>query len=311
MRHRRLGKSGLRVSVIGLGTYQFGGRWGKVFTQREVDEIVGTAQECGITLLDTAECYGPDHLSERLVGRALAASRKGWILATKFGHEKVSPTKNRGAWAPDEVRAQLEASLRALRTDRIDIYQFHSGPNDAFDNDELWEMLDRQRQAGKIRHLGISITRRDPAWRTYQTAGATRVGASIIQVKYNRLERAAETEVLPECLAQDLGVMVRVPLASGLLSGRYQDIASFDPNEARAKKYDAETIARMQREIDEIVGNELPDAMSLPEYALAWCLKHPAVACVIPGCRTADHVRQNARAADAAIVAEEHPLSID
>lgn len=296
--------------MIGLGTYQFGGRWGKTFTEAEVDAIIGTAAECGITLIDTAECYGMDHLAERLVGRAIAASRDRWIVATKFGHEKITPSKNRGAWTPKEIRAQLEASLRALRTDRIDIYQFHSGSNDAFDNDALWAMLERQKQAGKIRHIGISVSRRDPAWRIHQTQRAADVGASVVQVKYNRIERDAETEVLPVCLAQNLGVMARVPLASGLLSGRYQDLTAFDPADARAKKYGPDTIARMQREIDAIVEDELPEGRSLQEYALAWCLAHPAVACAIPGCKTPAHVRQNARAADATALAAGHRLDV-
>jgi aryl-alcohol dehydrogenase-like predicted oxidoreductase len=90
MRYRRLGKTELEVSAIGLGTYQFGGRWGKTFTQAEADAIAGAAQECGINILDTAECYGMDHLSETLVGGAIASTRNRWILATKFGHEKVS-----------------------------------------------------------------------------------------------------------------------------------------------------------------------------------------------------------------------------
>jgi len=306
MRYRRLGKTDLRVSVVGLGTYQFGGTWGKTFTQAEVDAIVGTARDCGINLLDTAECYGMDHLSERLVGGAIASTRRQWIVATKFGHEKLSPTRNRGSFAPDEVRRQLEDSLRALRTEYVDIYQFHSGSNDDFDNDDLWTMLGKHVQAGRIRHLGISVSRRDPAWRTYQTERATDVGASVIQVKYNRLKRDAQTEVLPECLRQDLGVMARVPLASGLLSGRYQDLTTFDPDDARAKKYDAARIARMLEEIDTITSDELPGGMSLSQYALAWCLAHPAVGCVIPGCKTVDHVKGNARAADLELAAVAH-----
>lgn len=310
MRYRRLGKTDLEVSAIGLGTYQFGGRWGKTFTQRAANEIVAAAEDCGINLLDTAECYGMNHLSETLVGSAIASSRDRWILATKFGHEKVSPSKNRQAWTPEEVRQQLEASLRALETDYIDLYQFHSGSNDDFDNDELWTMLGKQQQQGKIRYLGISVSRKSSEWRTYQTKRATDVGAFVIQAKYNRLERDAETEVLPECLVQDLGVIARVPLASGLLSGRYQTLAAFADADARAKKYDADTIARMQQEIDAILESELPEGLTLPEYALAWALSHPAVSCVIPGCKTVEHVERNAAVAVVQWPGEPHPQEI-
>ena len=307
MRFRRLGRTDMKVSVIGLGTYQFGGRWGKTFTKKEASEIIATAQDHGINLLDTAACYGMNHLSETLVGQAIASSRGHWILATKFGHEKVSPTQNRQAWTASEVLQQLEASLRALGTDYIDLYQFHSGSNDEFDNDDLWTMLDKEKQHGKIRHLGISVSRKRSEWRTYQTARASDVGAGVVQVKYNRLERDAETEVLPECLGQDLGVMARVPLASGLLSGRYQGLTSFDPEDARAKKYDPQLIAKMQDEIEQILANELPEGVSLAEYALAWSLSHPAVSCVIPGCKTPEHVRQNAGVAELPMLQSAHP----
>jgi aryl-alcohol dehydrogenase-like predicted oxidoreductase len=300
----------MKVSVIGLGTYQFGGRWGKAFTKKEASEIIAAAKDYGINLLDTAECYGMNHLSETLVGHAIASSRSHWTLATKFGHEKISPTQNRPAWTTAEVRQQLEASLQALGTDYIDLYQFHSGSNAVFDNDELWEMLDKQKQAGKIRHLGISVSRRSSEWRECQTAQASSVGASVIQVKYNRLGRDAEREVFPDCLTQDLGVLARVPLASGLLSGRYQNLMTFDDSDARAGKYDPQTIVRMQQEIQHIMEHELPESVSLPQYALAWCLTHPAVSCVIPGCKTPEHVQINASVADLSLLDDNHPQAL-
>ena len=307
MRYRRLGKTDMKVSAVGLGTYQFGGRWGKTFTKKEAADIIATARDSGITLLDTAPCYGMNHLAETLVGEAVVSSRSHWIIATKFGHEKISPTQNRQAWTATEVQEQLEASLRALRTDYIDLYQFHSGSNEAFDNDELWTMLGKQVQAGKIRYLGISVSRKSKEWREYQTRKASSVGASVIQVKYNRLERDAEKGVLSECLDQGLGVMARVPLASGLLSGRYQNVTSFDKSESRASKYDEPTMTRMQGEISDIMANELPDGVSLPQYALAWCLKNPAVSCVIPGCKTPEQVRINASVGDLDLVDDDHP----
>lgn len=306
MQYRRLGKTGLRVSVVGLGTYQFGGRWGKDFTQQEACSILSAAKDCGINLIDTAECYGPDHLSETLVGRSISSARSHWLLATKFGHVKVTPTKNRPAYGADEVRIQVEESLRALQTDTIDLYQFHSGSNEHFDNDELWELLERLQQEGKIQHIGISVSRKEAAWRTYQTQQATQVGAGAIQVKYNLLERDAETEVLPYCIEQDLGVLARVPLASGLLSGKYQNVSSFDPAESRAGKYGPELFEPMQREIDRITANDLPDGMTLPQYALSWCLSHPAVSCVIPGCKSVEHVKLNAAVGDLPTVSDDH-----
>lgn len=309
MRFRTLGKTGLRVSVVGLGTYQFGGRWGKAFTQAEVSDIIAAARANGINLIDTAECYGRNQRSENLIGKAIEPSRSHWIVATKFGHERISPTKNRPAYTAPEVLHQLETSLRALRTDYIDLYQFHSGSNEAFDNDELWAMLEKQKQAGKIRHIGISVSKKSSEWRQYQTRRASSVGAEAIQVKYNRLEHNAESEVFPECLSQGLGVLARVPLASGLLSGKYQNVPSFDESEARAGKYDRETFAQMKREIDAILERELPEGVTLAQYSLAWSLRHPAVSCVIPGCKNTEQVQMNAAVADRAILSEPHPQS--
>ncbi len=310
MKYRKLGKTDLVVSVIGIGTYQFGGSWGKDFTQKDVDDIFLTASDCGINYLDTAECYGVDHFAEKLIGNSLSGSRDKWIISTKFGHKRITTLKNSDAWSVAEIQKQLEESLKALKTDYIDIYKFHSGPNEIFDNDEIWTMLDRQKREGKIRYLGVSMTRKNREWREYQSANAKRVGADVIQVKYNRLERDAETDVFPACIKDNLGVIARVALASGLLSGKYQNISEFSSSESRAKKYNPETIARMQKEIDGIMKNELPENTPLASYALAWVLKHDAVSSVIPGCKSPEQVRINASAADLEIMNYKHPYDI-
>lgn len=310
MRFRRLGKTNLRVSVIGLGTFQFGGSWGKQFTRNEVADIVSAARDSGVNLIDTAECYGADHLAESLVGSAIASSRNHWILATKFGHFRQDPSHKIEAWDTASVRKQLEASLHALGTDYIDIYQFHSGSNEDFENDELWMTLRRLKQSGKVRFLGISLSNKKSEWRTHQTKRAVDVGADIIQVKLNRLARVAETEVLPECLDRELGVMARVPLASGLLSGKYQDLSAFPDADIRSEKYQPQQIRHMQEEIERIVETELPDGASLPEYALTWCLSHDAVSCVVAGCKTVKHVLANAAVAASSLMPAHHPQDL-
>src|SRR2546423_11610306 len=142
MRYRRLGSTNLRVSVIGLGTWQFGGEWGKDFSQDDADRILDRAADLGINLLDTAECYG-DHLSERLIGSRLARrrDRADWVIATKFGHHFKGPGERDTVYDPADVLRQLEGSLRALRTDSVDVYQFHSGSDNEFATARLWETL--------------------------------------------------------------------------------------------------------------------------------------------------------------------------
>ena len=306
MKYRRLGKTGLETSVIGVGTWQFGGEWGKTFSQGEVERLLGRAKELGINLIDTAECYG-DHLSERLVGKAIQGEREDWLVATKFGHRFHENFERTDLWSAADVLTQLEASLKALQTDYLDLYQLHSGSNEVFDNDELWTMLGEQVQAGKIRHLGISIGSND---NLHQTARATEVGAEAIQVIYNRLDQTPEERVFPECETQDLGVLARVPLASGYLSGKYQPGDTFTNKDDVRSRHEGEEVQRKLREVARIRDEELPEGTDMAPWALAWCLQHPAVSCVIPGCKTVEQVESNAHAADLDLVRADHPQAV-
>lgn len=293
MKYRTLGKTGLNVSVIGVGTWQFGGEWGKNFTQEEVDSILEKAKELGINLIDTAECYG-DHLSESLIGNYLQkTNREDWIIATKFGHHFVRNFERSRHFDAKDVLKQLDASLKALKTDYIDIYQAHSCTDEEFDNDDLWTMLDKQKQAGKIRHIGISLRKNDFV---YQTKRASEVGASVIQVVYNRLDRKPEEEILPICREQNLGVLARVPLASGYLSGKYKPGATFAANDVRSRE-EAAKRDELLRQVEEIRKTEVPEGVPMATWALAWCLQHPAVTTVIPGCKNPEQVEMNAKAA--------------
>ncbi|MFC5700081.1 aldo/keto reductase [Cohnella faecalis] len=303
MKYRKLGKTGLQVSVVGVGTWQFGGEWGRTYEQSEADAILGRAAELGINLIDTAECYG-DHLSESLIGNYIQGNRSDWIVATKFGHRFHNRFERTDEGDPAEVILQLERSLQALRTDYIDLYQFHSLPNVVFDRDALWEALDRQVQAGKIRHLGISIGSNE---NIHQTSRAEAVGAEAIQVVYNRLDRKPEAEVFPSCLEQNLGVLARVPLASGLLSGKYKPGAAFATDDVRSRRDRAAVEAQLV-EAERIKREEVPSGTDMAAWALAWCLKHPAVTSVIPGCKDPAQVEANAAAVD--LVEAGHPQDV-
>ena len=303
MKYRILGKTGIKVSVVGVGTWQYGGEWGERYEQAQADRILGRAKELGINLLDTAECYG-DHYSESLVGNAIRGDRQSWIVATKFGHKFNHNFNRTELWTADEVRQQLEDSLRALQTDYIDLYQFHSGTDAVFEQDDLWKMLAEQVQAGKVRHLGISIGSND---NFYQTSRATQVNAQAIQVIYNRLDQVPEQRVFPSCQEQNLGVLARVPLASGFLSGKYRPGTKFsNENDIRSTRDDAMVQERLRR-VEEIQQHEVPQGVPMAAWALAWCLQHPAVTCVIPGCKNVEQVESNASAADLDMVRADHP----
>jgi aryl-alcohol dehydrogenase-like predicted oxidoreductase len=292
MVYRNLGTTGLRVSVIGIGTWQFGGEWGHDFSQGEVDAILDKGIELGLNLIDTAECYG-DHAAERLLGDYLSRrERSRWIVATKFGHHFRGFMDRLNDFSPADVRKQLDASLRALRVETIDLYQFHSGSDSEFQNDELWKILAAEKRAGRIRHLGISIPGKGS---TEQVQGARAVGAEVLQIIYNRLDRRPEQLYFPQAESEQLGVLARVPLASGLLTGKYSTDSQFAANDVRTT-FDRDRWRRDLTEVDRIRQKELPPDIPMAQWALAWVLRNPIVSAVIPGCRSPAQVISNAAA---------------
>jgi aryl-alcohol dehydrogenase-like predicted oxidoreductase len=294
MRYRILGRTGLRVSVIGLGTWQFGGEWGRTFSQAEADAILDKADELGINLIDTAECYG-DHLSESLIGNYLSRhDRSRWLVATKFGHHFNRFMDRTEDFSVADVRQQLEASLRALRVETIDLYQFHSGSDAQFMDEALWTMLADEKRTGKIRHLGVSVPGKGSA---LQAREARRFGAEALQVIYNRLDLRSERLHFPHAREANLGILARVPLSSGLLSGKYGAGVTFPANDWRST-FEAEKLRHDLAEVERIRQNELPAGVPMAQWALAWCLRNPLVSAVIPGCQDPAQVSFNAAAAE-------------
>jgi len=302
MHYRTLGRTGLRISVVGVGTWQFGGEWGRDFSAPEVAAILGAAADCGINFIDTAECYG-DHLSERLIGEAIAGQRDRWIIATKFGHHFHRCFDRSMHFDPADVVRQLDASLRALRIDHVDLLQCHSAKDHEFATEGLWEALRAEQAKGKVRHLGLSIS---PQTNVHQASRAAAVGAGSVQVIYNRLQREAEEAVLPACRADQLGVLARVPLASGFLSGKYQPGATFPANDVREVQMKGQREAWLAA-AKTIAATEVPAGVPMAQWALAWCLRNPAVTAVIPGCKSPEQVRANAAAASLDIAQAGHP----
>lgn len=295
MHYRIVGSTGLRVSVVGVGTWQFGGEWNKTFVQDEVDAMFSRAADLGINLIDTAECYG-DHLSEALIGEALhrRGDRDRWIIATKFGHRFHEPFRRTEPRSPQDVIAQLERSLAALRTDRVELWQYHSWGDSQFFDEDVLAAVHKAKDSGKVRHLGNSVGSNT---NVKQVEASKRMGIEAIQIIYNRLDRGPEEAVFPVCRQQNLGVLARVPLASGFLSGKYRPGASFDPNDVRGRWVDKGRDAKLA-EVQRIASDEVPPGTDMAAWALAWCLRHEAVTCVIPGCKSVEQVESNAKAAE-------------
>lgn len=305
MIYRTLGRTGQRVSVVGVGTWQFGGEWGRGYIPTDAAAILAAAREVGINLIDTAECYG-DHLAEKLIGETLPGARGDWVIATKWGHKFHRCFERDHCFGPADLLAQLDASLKALRTDHVDLLQFHSGDDADFATEGMWEAAAKAKAQGKVRFLGNSIGSNA---NIKQTDASDAVGVDVIQVIYNCLQREPEAEVFPSCLRQNLGVLARVPLASGFLSGKYKPghvWSATDVREVWMKEGRDELLAGVEK----IAATEVPAGVPMAAWALAWCLRHPAVTAVIPGCKDPEQVRANAAAAllDPALL--NHPLAV-
>lgn len=292
MHYRILGRTGLRVSVIGVGTWQLGGEWGRSYSATDTRAILEAARECGINLIDTAECYGA-HLSERLIGEALPGKREEWVIASKWGHVFHECFKRDHCFGADALVEQVEGSLKALRTEYLDVLQFHSGDDNAFATEGMWEAAARLKAAGKVRFLGNSIGSNS---NVRQTDASTSVGVDVIQVIYNRLQREPEAEVFPSCRRQNLGVLARVPLASGFLSGKYKPGHVFPADDVR-EVWMSQGRDKLLEEVERIARDEVPAGTPMARWALSWVLRNPAVTSVIPGCKDAAQVRENAAAA--------------
>jgi aryl-alcohol dehydrogenase-like predicted oxidoreductase len=209
--------------------------------------------------------------------------------------------------APNEVVDQLDASLRALRTDHVDIYQMHSGSDEVYGRDDLWEALGRQVSNGKVRHLGISLGGGDDLG---QVQRAAELGVSVVQVTYNRLTRAPEHDVFGICVDHGLGVLTREPLANGYLSGRYRPGARVTSADDWRSAQDPAQVETKLLKVEQIRRTEVPDDVDMPAWALAWCLRHPAVTAAVAGCKSTEHVEANARVADLDLVPADHPLAV-
>ncbi len=306
MKYRTLGKTNLRVSVIGVGTWQFGGEWGKDFSQGEVDQMFDKARDLGINFIDTAECYG-DHTSEALIGKAIERDRAKWIVATKFGHKFHGYMNRTDPRKPSDVIEQVESSLKALRTDYVDLLQYHSWGDDEFFKDDVLKTVQDLKKAGKVKHIGNSVGKND---NFKQIEASSERDIEVIQIIYNRLDQTPETSgVFDSCIRQNLGVLARVPLASGFLSGKYKPGTAFKDGDVRSSR-DQKQVDEKLREVEQIKANEVPDGVNMAEWALAWCLQHPAVTSVIPGCKSVEQVESNARAAEMDLVKPDHPQAV-
>lgn len=303
MRTRTFSRSGRQVSEIGLGCWQLGGAdWGSLDDARAFG-ILNAAADAGVTFLDTADVYGMGR-SESLIGRFLKQRRDGFFVATKLGRmPDLYPDK----YTEAGVRAATEASLKRLGVDALDLTQLHCVPPEILEQGEVFEWLRKLRDEGKIRHFGASVESMDEA-----RICLAQEDLCSLQIIFNLFRQTPSTAIFDECESNEVAVIVRLPLASGLLAGKMSKDQHFAENDHRNYNRDGqafnvgETFAGLPfekgLELVERLRSLVPSGMSMAEMAQRWILDHKAVSTVITG---ASHPRQ---AAANARVSELDPL---
>jgi len=291
------GKTGRRVSEIGLGTWQLGARWGDPFDEAKALEILQAGYECGIDLIDTADIYNNGG-SERAIGKFLARHRDHFFVVTKCGRG-LDPHTAEG-YTPENTERFIDQSLERLGMEQLDLVLLHCPPSSVYQKDELFAGLDKLVQKGKIAHYGVSIEKVSEGLR------AMEYPISAIEVIFNMFRLKPAEELFPAAQARQISILARVPLASGLLTGRYTKDTRFGQNDHRSYNRNGEAFdkgetfsgvdyeqgLRAVAELKKLFGTE-----DLIPYALRWILMQEAVSAVIPGASRPEQVRANVKAA--------------
>ncbi|MDK3258443.1 aldo/keto reductase [Blastococcus capsensis] len=298
MEQRPLGKTGADVGVIGLGTWQLGGDWGDV-DDEVAGEVLDAALDAGVTLLDTADVYG-DGRSEVRIRKALAPRAERPFVATKAGR-RADPFEA-AQYTPENLRAWVDRSRRNLGVDTLDLVQLHCPPTAVYSDQRVYDTLDGFVADGSIAAYGVSVETVAEGLTALQHPGV-----QALQVILNVFRRKPLEELLPAAQKAGVGVLARVPLASGLLTGKYDESTTFPSDDHRnfnrnGEAFDVgETFAGVPfevgveaaREVAAIAGDAVPTAA----FALRWVIDQPGVTTVIPGARNVTQVRGNVAAA--------------
>lgn len=298
MQRKKLGAHGPEVTVLGFGAWAIGSQWGPQDDELS-KQAIGRALDLGYGFIDTAYAYGEGR-SERLIAQVFAERKMRVAVATKvppkdrhWAPPLGTPIKQ--AFPPEYIVESCEKSLKNLRTDCLDLLQLHTWCADWNATDDWYEAMVRLRKDGKIRGIGISVSDERPD-EANDTVAMGRIDS--IQVIYNILDQEARQNLFPLALKHQVGIIARVPLASGALSGKFREDTVFPEGDWRRDFLKGETLRQMVakvHQVQEAVGSDEPLAVR----ALQFCVQEEAVTCVIPGIRTPQQAEQNARAQSA------------
>lgn len=313
MKKRILGKTGFEISEVSLGTWQVGGKWGSGFDDALAEKILEQAIEGGVNFIDTADVY-ENRASEAAVGRVVRRHSERIYVATKCGRF-INPHINEG-YTPEVLRSYVEKSLKNTGLEALDLVQLHCPPTEVYYRPEIFELFDRLKDEGKILNLGVSVEKVEEALKAIEYSNV-----STVQIIFNMFRQRPKELFFREAKTKDIGIIVRVPLASGLLTGRFSKDTQFGPEDHRTFNRDGaafdkgETFAGVPYEkgldaVEEIKGL-FPGIANLARLAIRWILDHPEVSTVIPGASRPEHLESNLKAASLPCLTEDQLMGID
>lgn len=311
MKFRKLGKTGFKVSEISLGTWQVGGKWGEPFNDNNADRIINTALDSGVNFIDTADVYS-NGLSERAIGRVIRQRSERVYVATKCGRQ-LNPHTNK-AYELVALRKFVEASLKNMNLECLDLIQLHCPPTEVYYRPEIFNFFDQLKKEGKILHMGVSVEKVEEALKAIEYPNVCSV-----QIIFNMFRHRPSELFFNEAKKKDVGILARVPLASGLLTGKFDKDSVFSANDHRNFNIDGAAFDKGETfsGIDYITGLKAVEELKqifphhdLAVTALKWILMFEHVSCVIPGASTPEQVLSNLKALDLDEFPAEKMLSV-
>lgn len=294
MKYRQLGNTELKVSEVSFGTWAIGGDWG---TSRDEDGLKGLAlaMEQGVNFFDTADVYGSGH-AEELLAKATKGKTDSIHIATKFC--RFGDIHDPENYTEQKVREYCEQSLKRLQRERIDLYQIHCPPIEIMRDGSIFTVLDKLKQEGKIRHYGVSVETIEEGLLCMKSPGV-----KALQVIFNLFRQQPAEILLPQAQANGVGILVRLPLASGLLTGKFKENSTFQTNDHRNFNANGEqfNVGETFAGLPFVKGVELARELewiadgrdNMARASMRWILDHPAVTCVIPGFKNEAQVEDN------------------
>lgn len=312
MKYRRLGKTNYEVSEVSLGAWQIGGGWGSV-PDEDAIRVLRAALDAGVNFIDTADVYG-DGRSERLIAQVLAERPERILVATKAGR-RLDPHNAEG-YNRKNLTAFVERSLENLRRETLDLLQLHCPPTEVYYRPEVFEALADLQREGKIRHFGVSVEKVEEAIKAINYPELASV-----QIIFNAFRQRPKELFFELAQKADVGIIVRLPLSSGLLAGKITKQTQFAPDDHRnfnrfGEHFDrGETFSGVDLDAAltalEALRPLVPAGITMANFAVRWILDHPAVSCVIPGARNPDQVAQNVLASDLAPLSGEQHQAVE